>query len=63
MTVVNDLNGRTNSQSAIPAWVRIIQDGFVLWVLLGALWGYWAPEVAAAGKTWIPEALAAVMLG
>lgn len=47
----------------MPPWVTVIQDGFVLWVVLGAWWGYWAPERAAAGKFWIPEALAAVMLG
>ncbi|MEE9220902.1 MAG: bile acid:sodium symporter family protein, partial [candidate division NC10 bacterium] len=43
--------------------MRLIQDGFVIWVLLGALWGYLAPEMAAPGKTWIPEALAVIMLG
>jgi BASS family bile acid:Na+ symporter len=52
-----------SSQSVIPSWVRLIQDGFVVWVLLGAAWGWLAPESAASGKTWIPEALAAVMLG
>lgn len=40
-----------------------IQDGFVVWVLLGAVWGWFAPDMAASGKTWISEALAAVMLG
>lgn len=53
----------TKRNEALPYWVRLIQDGFVVWVLLGALWGYLAPEVAAPGKTWIPEALAAIMLG
>lgn len=39
------------------------QDAFVLWVLLAALWGFLQPEAAAAGKNWIPEMLAAIMLG
>jgi len=43
--------------------VIFIQDGFVVWVLLGAVWGWFAPDMAASGKTWISEALAAVMLG
>ncbi|MDT7042483.1 bile acid:sodium symporter family protein [Candidatus Nitronereus thalassa] len=41
----------------------LIQDGFVVWVLLGAMWGWLAPESAAEGKAWIPEALSVVMLG
>jgi BASS family bile acid:Na+ symporter len=49
--------------SPLPAWVRWAQDGFVLWVMLGAAWGYAAPEAAGAGRDWIPEALAVVMLG
>jgi bile acid:Na+ symporter, BASS family len=48
---------------ALPFWLKLLQDGFVVWVLLGALWGYVAPETAAPGKTWIPEGLAAIMLG
>jgi len=52
-----------SNHEALPYWVRLIQDGFVIWVLLGALWGYLAPEMAAPGKTWIPEALAVIMLG
>ena len=51
------------SQFVIPVWVTRLQDGFVFWVLLAALWGYWWPEHASAGKSWIPEALAGVMLG
>jgi len=47
----------------IPPWVSLIQDGFVVWVLLGAGWGWFASDTAASGKTWIPEALSAVMLG
>ena len=41
----------------------LVQDGFVLWVLLGAAWGWFMPGPASSGKIWIPEALAAVMLG
>jgi len=41
----------------------MLQDGFVIWILLGAWWGYSFPETAAVGKSWIPEMLAAVMLG
>ena len=52
-----------SNHQALPSWVRLIQDGFVVWVLLGAVWGYLAPQSAAPGKTWIPEALAAIMLG
>ena len=51
------------SQMGIPRWVKIFQDLFVLWVLLGATWGWFAPETAALGEIWIPEALSAVMLG
>ena len=51
------------SSEALPYWLRLIQDGFVVWVLLGALWGYLAPDAAAPGNAWIPEALAAIMLG
>ncbi|MFQ5960023.1 MAG: bile acid:sodium symporter family protein [Candidatus Methylomirabilales bacterium] len=43
--------------------MKLVQDAFLVWVLLGALWGYVAPETAAPGKSWIPEALAAIMLG
>lgn len=56
----------TDSQdknAALPPWLKLAQDAFLLWVLLGGLWGYLFPEAAAAGKTWIPEALAAIMLG
>ena len=49
--------------SAIPSWLRLVQDGFLVWVVLGAAWGWFMPGPAAAGKSWIPEALAAVMLG
>ena len=49
--------------SGIPSWLRLVQDGFLVWVVLGAAWGWLMPGPAAAGKSWIPEALAAVMLG
>ena len=47
----------------MPPWLKLAQDAFFLWVLVGGLWGYLLPEAAAPGKTWIPEALAAIMLG
>ncbi len=47
----------------MPGWLRLAQHSFVLWVLLGALWGYAFPDTAAEGKAWIPEMLALVMLG
>ncbi|MFQ5990023.1 MAG: bile acid:sodium symporter family protein [Candidatus Methylomirabilales bacterium] len=57
-------SARTKSnREALPSWLKLIQDGFLIWVLLGAWWGYVAPEMAAPGKTWIPEALAVIMLG
>jgi len=49
--------------SGIPSWLRLVQDGFLVWVVLGAAWGWFMPGPAATGKIWIPEALAAVMLG
>jgi bile acid:Na+ symporter, BASS family len=54
------LNG---AGQALPRWLSLVQDGFVAWVLLGAAWGYLFPGSAAPGNAWIPEALAAVMLG
>lgn len=56
----------TDSQdrnASLPPWLKLAQDAFFLWVLVGGLWGYLLPEAAALGKTWIPEALAAIMLG
>lgn len=44
-------------------WLRYAQDAFLLWVMVGAAWGYLWPDAAAPGKAWIPEALALVMLG
>ncbi|RMH04313.1 MAG: bile acid:sodium symporter family protein [Nitrospirae bacterium] len=49
--------------SALGRGLAWAQRGFVVWVLLGALWGYAWPGPAAQGKQWIPEALAAIMLG
>ena len=49
--------------SGVPSWLRLVQDGFLAWVLLGAAWGWFMPGSAASGKIWIPEALAVVMLG
>jgi BASS family bile acid:Na+ symporter len=46
-----------------PRWLRVAQDGFVIWVLLGAFWGLSYPDTASAGRAWIPEMLALVMLG
>ncbi|MEC4679962.1 MAG: hypothetical protein VST67_04600, partial [Nitrospirota bacterium] len=63
MRIAPHVGDKTNKLDTVPRWVRVIQDGFVLWVLAGALWGYLAPEAAAPGKPWIPEALAAIMLG
>ena len=61
--MVKSRSSNNGNTSRIPPWVSLIQDGFVLWVLVGAAWGWIAPDMAASGKTWIPEALAAVMLG
>jgi len=57
------MSDATAHQKHPPRWIKLLQDGFVIWVLLGAWWGYTQPETAAAGKGWIPEMLAAVMLG
>lgn len=57
----NSDTNRTNESP--PAWLRLTQDAFILWVLLGAVWGYAVPAMAAPGKSWIAEALGAVMLG
>ncbi len=64
----NQPNGKSRSAndgpvSSIPSWLRLVQDGFLVWVVLGAAWGWFLPELSASGKSWIPEALAAVMLG
>jgi len=41
----------------------VLQGGFVTWVTLGAVWGWWMPAQASIGKVWIPEALMLIMLG
>jgi len=53
----------TPAPGPAPRWLRLGQDGFLLWVLLGAAWGYAFPHAAAGGGNWIAEALAVVMLG
>ena len=40
-----------------------MQDAFVIWIALGAFWGFQHPAIASSGREWIPEMLAAVMLG
>ena len=44
-------------------WFGLLQAGFILWVLLGASWGYAWPAQASAGAGWISEALMLIMLG
>jgi len=51
-----------SDHSNLTRWLGRAQNAFVLWVLLAALWGLYLPESAAAGKSWIPEMLAMVML-
>ena len=63
MNPFGTLSVSSRFQMGIPHWVKILQDLFVLWVLVGAAWGWFMPEAAMLGKIWIPEALAAVMLG
>jgi len=46
----------------LPRWISRAQDAFVIWVLLAALWGFYFPDTASVGKSWISEMLAAVML-
>ena len=55
--------GNPCSANVVPSWLKLLQDGFLVWVVLGAAWGWFMPGLAASGKIWIPEALAAVMLG
>lgn len=47
----------------VPRWMRWAQDAFILWILLGAAWGYAFPDAAAAGRDGIPFGLAVIMLG
>lgn len=63
MTTERKKSEATRTRKTVPSWLRLIQDGFLVWVVLGALWGYVAPETAAPGKAWISQALAAIMLG
>jgi len=44
-------------------WLGLLQAGFILWVLIGAAWGYAWPAQASAGAGWISEALMLIMLG
>jgi bile acid:Na+ symporter, BASS family len=44
-------------------FIKFSQDLFVVWVLMGATWGYLFPEIAAGGSDRIPIALGIVMLG
>jgi len=44
-------------------WLVVLQSGFIVWVLLGAIWGWWFPEQAGSGKVWVTEALMLIMLG
>lgn len=43
--------------------IKISQDLFVIWVLIGATWGYFFPKTAASGSSNISTALGVVMLG
>ena len=43
--------------------LALVQDAFFVWVMLGALWGYWQPEVAIEGKPFIAEMIGCIMLG
>jgi BASS family bile acid:Na+ symporter len=46
-----------------PSLAGILQDGFLLWVLLGSLWGYLQPVVAGRGRPFISWMIGAIMLG
>ena len=63
VNLLGTLSVSSRFQMGIPHWVKILQDLFVLWVLVGAAWGWFRPETASLGKIWIPEALSTVMLG
>lgn len=43
--------------------IRLSQDLFFVWVLIGATWGYFLPKIAASGSGNISTALGVVMLG
>jgi len=44
-------------------WFGLLQAGFVFWVMLGAAWGWFFPDLATPGAGWIREALMLIMLG
>ena len=44
-------------------WLGLLQAGFILWVVIGAAWGWLWPPLASAGAGWISEALMLIMLG
>lgn len=43
--------------------IKLSQDLFFVWVLIGATWGYFFPKIAASGSGNISTALGVVMLG
>lgn len=43
--------------------IKLSQNLFVVWVLIGASWGYFFPKIAASGSGNISTALGLVMLG
>ncbi|BAZ37322.1 bile acid:Na+ symporter, BASS family protein [Calothrix sp. NIES-4101] len=43
--------------------IKLSQDLFVVWILIGATWGYLFPKIAASGSANISTALGVVMLG
>lgn len=43
--------------------IKLSQNLFVVWVLIGAIWGYFFPKIAASGSGNISTALGVVMLG
>lgn len=52
--------------SRVMSHVRLfslLQAGFILWVVIGAAWGWFMPAQASAGRPWIGEALMVIMLG
>ncbi len=51
------------NEAKTPRILLWMQDAFVVWILLGAWWGFAHPGIAATGKDWIPDMLATVMLG
>lgn len=43
--------------------LSLLQAGFAIWVVAGAVWGWFFPATAAAGAGWIKQALMLIMLG